>query len=135
MFKPTNIASPEEINSHLTEIQGYIEAHYEADNPQQVTDRAVNIEAYMALSGKLLADAEHHYHSIVNSAIMEALKQAIETKLSPSTLNKHVESAARDYKYLVTWCERVNKSCTHQLEMSRTMLSKLKAELYNSQRH
>lgn len=132
MFKPTNIAATEQINQHLTEIQAFIEAHYEADNPQQVTDRAVTLEAYMALSGKLLADAEHHYQTVVESAIMEALKKAIETKLSPSTLNKYVEAAARDYKYLVTWCERVNKSCTHQLDMARTMISKLKSEMYNA---
>lgn len=132
MYTATNIAPPEQIHEHLKEIQAYIEAHYEADNPQQVTDRAVNLEAYMALSGKLLADAEHHYDSMVESAIMTALKGALETKLSPSTLNKYVEAAARDYKYLVTWCERVNRSCTHQLDMARTVLSKLKTEMYHA---
>lgn len=134
MFKATNIASVEDIHKHLTEIQAYIEAHYEADNPQQVTDRGVNLEAYMALSGKLLADAEYHYNDVVGSTIMATLKDALASKLSTTTLNKKIEAAAKDYKYLVTWCERVNKSCTHSLDMTRTLLSKLKQEMYYSQR-
>lgn len=134
MYKPTNIAPPERIAEHLTEIQAFIEAHYEADNPQQVTERAVNLEAYMALSGKLLADAEYHYNELTGSTIMAALKDAMSAKLQTSTLNKYVEAQARDYKYLVTWCDRVNRSCTHQLDMMRTIISKLKSEMYHAQR-
>lgn len=128
MYKPTNICEVEKIAEHLTEIQSYIEAHYTADNPNAVVDRVNNLESYMALSGKLHADAEYHYNSIVQSTIMDALKAALEKKLQVSTLNKFVEAAAKDSKYLVTWSDRVNRACVHQIDVCRTVISKLKAE-------
>lgn len=133
MYTPTNITPTEDIAKHLTEIQSYIEAHYTADNPTAVVDRVNDLESYMALSGKLHADAEHHYNTVVQGAIMGALKDALETRLQTSTLNKYIEAAAKDYKYLVTWSERVNRSCTHQIDVCRTIISKLKQEMYYSQ--
>lgn len=134
MFQPQNISSPEQIATACKEIQDFIEARYNADNPNAVLDRANTLESYMAWSGKMLADAEHHYNKLVESSIMEALTKAMETKLSTSTLNKYVESIARDYKFLVTWCDRINRSCTHQLDFARTVISKIKAEMLQIQR-
>ena len=130
MFQPANITPPEAILRELTEMQDFLNAEYSADVPAHLTARIQSLGAYMARSGKLKADAEYHYHGMVNSAIMDNLKVVASGSLTPSTLNKLVESAAKDTKYLVTLADRTNRACTHQLDAMRSILSMAKAERY-----
>jgi hypothetical protein len=130
MYQPANITPAEMIHSELSEIQAFLEAPYSADVPGQVQARFDSLCAYMARSGKLRADAEFHYHSLVESSIMESLKRGYEKNLSASTINKFVEAAARNYKFLLTWADRTNRAATHQLEALRSVISTLRAERY-----
>lgn len=134
MFSPTNIASPEKISNSCTEIQAFLESHYEADNADACVNRGQVAEQYMALTSKLLADAKYHEQSLLNSKFIEAVKHGNEHKMNASTLNKYIDTLVADYTYLVNWCERLNKACTHSVEFQRTIISKLKQEMYNSQR-
>lgn len=128
MYQPSNITNPDSIHKELEEIQLFLEAEYAADLGNEVQSRFDSLASYMARSGKLKADAEWHYNSLVESSIMEALKKGYEEKLSPSTINKFVEAAARNYKFLVTWSDRVNRATVHQHDGLRTVLSTLRAE-------
>lgn len=134
MYKPTNIMPVETIASTCSEIQAFIEAHYNADNPNAVVERANGLESYMALSGKMLADAKYWYNDLLSSVFIEAIKEGNKAKMGTSTLNKYVDSICKDYQYVVDWTDRINRTCTHQLEFSRTIISKLKQEMYQSQR-
>lgn len=133
MYQPSNLTAPDAIHNELTEIQSFLEAQYAADVHGQVQARFDSLGAYMARSGKLKADAEWHYNSLVESSIMEALKKGYEERLSASTVNKFVEAASRNYKFLVTWADRVNRSCTHQMEGMRSVISTLRAERFSNQ--
>lgn len=119
MFRATNIFTPEQIQKNCEEIQPFIEAHYNADNPTAVVERANVLESYMALSGKLLADAKYNYNEILNSVFVEAVKQGNSSKMQTSTLNKYIDSLCRDYQYLVDWTDRINRTCTHEIEFAR----------------
>jgi hypothetical protein len=130
MYTPSNITLSENIHKELEEMQMFLEASYAADLPEQVQKRFDSLGIYMARSGKIKADAEWHYNSLVESSIMSALKNAYETKLSASTINKFVESAARDSKFLLTWADRVNRTCTHMHEGLRSVMSTLRSERY-----
>lgn len=130
MYAPSNISAPESIHDELNEIQAYLESDYAADLPDQVQDRFDTLAGYMARSGKLKADAEWHYNSLLESSIMDALKKGYEEKLSASTMNKFVEAAARNYKFLFTWADRVNRSATHQHEGMRSVMSTLRSERF-----
>lgn len=130
MFIPSNITPPDQIQRELEEIQAFLEADYAADNPQQVQDRFDSLAGYMARSGKIKADAEYHLNTMVNSAIMDLLKKGYEKSLTPTVMNKFVDSAAKDYKFLVTWSDRCNRSCTHILEGMRSVMSTLRSERY-----
>jgi len=132
MFTPSNISSPEQIHKELDEIQIFLESEYAADLGEQVQKRFDSLCAYMARSGKIKADAEWHYNALVESSIMEALKRGYEGRLSPSTINKFVEAAARNYKFLVTWADRANRACTHQLEGIRSVMSTLRSERFSN---
>lgn len=111
-------------------MQSFLEAEYSADNSAAVTDRFNDLAIYMARSGKLKADAEYHYNALVESSLMAALRKAHEGNMSTSTLNKYVEALARDSKFLLTWADRVNRSCTHQHEGMRSIISSLRAEMF-----
>jgi hypothetical protein len=130
MYTPTNITAPEQLHKELEDIQSFLEANYSSDNPAAVQDRFDNLAIYMARTGKIKADAEFHYHSLIESSIMDALKKGYEEKLSASTINKFVEAAARNYKFVLTWADRCNRSCTHQLECLRSVMSTLRSERF-----
>ena len=133
MFSPTNIMPPDKIFALCNEIQGYVEAPYRSDIGNDVEKRAVKLEAYMALTGKMLADAKFHVESLMLSTFMQAVEEANKARLQTSTLNKYLDVLCKDYNYLVTWCDRLNRACTHGVEFSRTLISKLKTErMYNN---
>lgn len=132
MYIPSNISSPDVIHKELQEMQDFLEADYSSDNPAHVQSRFDSLAGYMARSGKLKADAEYHYNSLIESSIFEALKKGYEEKLSASTINKFIEAAARNYKFLLTWSDRVNRSCTHQHDGMRSIISTLRAERFST---
>jgi hypothetical protein len=132
IFQPTGITPPDKIFTACKEIQDFLEAHYPADIESAVVGRAQQLEVYMALSGKMLADAKHHVETLLNSTFLNAIQEAEKVRMSPSTLNKYLDSLTKDYNYLVNWCERINRACTHGVEFSRTIISKLKQEAYNA---
>lgn len=130
MYAPSNITNQESIHKELEEMQAFLEADYAADLPDQVQSRFDSLAAYMARSGKLKADAEYHYNTLLESSILKALKKSVEENMSTSTVNKYIESLARDSRYLFTWADRVNRSCTHQHEGLRSVMSTLRSERF-----
>jgi hypothetical protein len=111
-------------------MQEYLEAQFEGqDNPEYVTERALWLEAMMARSGKLLADAEYHRDKFLSSEILSIIESIVKGTNTPaSTVNKLVDSIAKDYNHSVKWAERVNRTCTHSHQFCITLLSKLKEE-------
>lgn len=130
MYTPSNITNPDAIHKELEDQQAFLEASYAADVPEEVQSRFDSLAAYMARSGKLKADAEWHYNELLESSIFEMLKKGYEEKLSASTINKFVEAAARNYRFLFTWADRVNRSATHQHEGLRSVMSTLRSERF-----
>lgn len=130
MYTPANVTPTEAIEQELQTYQDYLQEEFRSDLGADVVDRMDTIGGYMARSGKLKADAEWHYNKLVDSEIMKCLTDMLHEKLSTSTVNKLIEAKARDYKYLLTWADRVNRTCTHHYEGLRSVLSSLKAEKY-----
>ena len=128
MYTPSNITPVESIEAELITYQDYLQQEYRSDLGADVVDRIDTLSQYMARSGKLKADAEWHYNKLVDSEIMKCLADLVHEKLAISTVNKLIEAKAKDYKYLVAWSDRVNRSCVHSLDCLRSILSSLKQE-------
>lgn len=111
-------------------MQAYLELK-PGSEPNDLIERAENLAVLMAKSGQCLADARYIQDMVVNGAIMEALQKAYEEKLSPSTINKFVTTAARDNNHLVNWLDRINATATHQIDAIRSILSYRKTEMIN----
>ena len=127
MFSSSFITPIEKIEAELADIQSYLELPSPNDNPAALTKRLDILSQHMARTAKLKSDAEYHYNSVLSSSIIEALKTT--SKLSPSTLNKYIESLCKDYKQILTWSERANRTATHQCENMRTLISYAKSEM------
>jgi len=127
MFKATNIQSPEDLNRIATDLQAYLEAQFNADVPAACVQRSEELAGYMAQTGKMLADAKWHYNNLLNSEIIKALKD--QDKMTASTLNNYIKGMCKDYQYLVDWIDRINATCTHQIDLIRSLISKHKEEL------
>ena len=121
-----DIATAEQISKEIKIIQSVIEIEMSEDI-QEAVDRGNYCAAQLARTGKLLADAKIHRDRKLTSEVVANLKKVI--ALPASTANKYVDAMCFDENYLVNWCERVNRSCTHQVEWCRTLISKAKAEM------
>ena len=126
MFKAAFITPLENIQEELAEMQSFLEQPT-SETPTALTVRLEKLMELMARSGKLKSDADYHYNGVMSSSIVEAIKTA--SNLTPSTLNKYVDSLCKDYKYLQGWADRTNRSCTHQIEATRSLLSYAKSEM------
>ncbi len=131
MFTARNITPPDNLFKELEEMQPFLESNYDSDNPAACVDRGNELQIIIARTGKMLADAKYWQDQFVNSAITETIAEALgkEKVWSTTTINKKIESLCKDYNYLVKWCERSNRTASHQLDFVRTIISKLKAEM------
>lgn len=133
MYQAKNIMLGETIANECQRIQNYCEAEYNADVPDAVVERAGILEGYMAISGKMVADAKYQYNDILNSIFIQAVKDGLQQRMPTSTLNKYIDSICKDFQYLVDWTDRINRTCTHQLDLCRSLISKHKTEYQANQ--
>lgn len=117
----------EQLTAKAEKMQTFLEVE-PSDDINELLKRVDLLGVLISQSGKMLADAKYYKDTIVNDAIMESLKKAYEEKLSASTINKFVETAAKEQAYLVNWIDRINSTATHQLDGIRTVISYRKAE-------
>ena len=120
------ITSMSQITVELQNIQNFIEETMSED-PNEAVLRGNDLSVYMARTGKLLADAKYHRDKKLRSEIVSQIKEMV--KLPPSVATKFTDTLVERESYLMNWAERSNRSCTHQLEWCRTIISKAKAEM------
>ena len=120
------ITSMSQITVELQDIQNFIEITMSED-PNEAVARGNDLSVYMARTGKLLADAKYHRDKKLRSEIVSQIKEMV--KLPPSVATKFTDTLVERESYLMNWADRSNRSCTHQLEWCRTIISKAKAEM------
>jgi hypothetical protein len=124
-----NITPKDRIFSELTDIDGFLNITM-SENPEEALQRGNDLAAYIARTGKLLADAKYHLNQAKNIEVMETLREtAKNAKATSKAVNALIDSICRDEQYLVDWCERANRTATHQLSWCVTVISKAKEEM------
>ena len=114
------------ILKELEEIQEFLEIT-PSEDPNEAVYRGNQIGVYMARSLKLLADAKYHQDEKLKSSVIAEIKQLL--SLPPSLANKFIDTLTKEENYAVVWAERINRTCSHQMDWSRTIISKAKAEM------
>jgi hypothetical protein len=124
-----NITSFEDIANELHLIDQFLNITMSEDAEEAVA-RGNELAAYIARSGKLLADAKYHLNEKMKDEIMYTIRDTAKQAGATSTaINAIVKSLCKREQYLVDWSERVNRSATHQLDWCRTLISKAKEEM------
>ena len=116
----------DKMKEELEKIQEFLEIDV-SENPEELIERIKTLNVYMARSGRMLAEAKQKLRekkaSEISKTILEIAKQNF---LSAKAL---VDSIAQEENFLVDWAERINKSCTHQVDALRSLLSYEKEQL------
>nr|WP_229099138.1 hypothetical protein [Bacteroides finegoldii] len=123
------ITSREQILAELTEIDSFLNIIM-SENAEEAVQRGNDLAVYVARTGKLLADAKYWLNEAVKSKVMQTLVEtAKNAKATATAINALVNSLCREERYLVDWCERCNRTATHQLSWCVTVISKAKEEM------
>ncbi len=122
------ITSKEQILQELTDIDIFLNITM-SENAEEAVLRGNDLAVYVARTGKLLADSKY-CNKARNSEVLETLREtAKNAKATAKAVNALVDSICREEQYLVDWCDRCNRTATHQLSWCVTIISKAKEEM------
>ena len=124
-----NITPVENIVTELSSIDAFLNITM-SEQIEEAILRGNDLAVYIARTGKLLADAKYHLNAKKKTEVFDTLRDtAARAGTTSKAVNAIIDSLCKDEQYLVDWCERLNRTATHQLEWCRTVISKAKAEM------
>lgn len=124
-----NIASKEQILKEAIEIDSFLQTTM-SEMAEEAVMRGNDLAVYIARTGKMLADAKYHLSEAKKDEVLDVLREtAKNAKATSKATNALIDSICKEEQYLVDWCERLNRSATHQLDWCRTLISKAKEEM------
>jgi len=101
-----------------------------SDDPELIVQRGAALNAYLARTAKIQADAQLAYDAVVTEEIKALIKEmTISAGGTATAANALVKAAGRDQKYILVWAERLNRTCVHQIDWARSVLSKMREEM------
>jgi len=109
-----------------SDMQAWLE-EVPSDEPKEMTDRLSVLGVYMARSGNMLADAKYLQDKARSMVFVEHGKSILKMPATVST--KFIDSQVGEVNYLVNWLDRINRTCVHQSDSMRTLLSFMKEQL------
>lgn len=113
----------EEINSELTDITEFCACYYNKDNGVELSERLTSLNVYLARSAVLLGEAQEVY----GNSLAEKSNELLSLDLAPSVFNNVLKGRLAVEQKLLTLCERMNRTITHQIDGIRSQLSYLKS--------
>lgn len=122
-----NITDIPSIHSELVDIQLFLDITC-SENIEEVLERGNMLSAYISRTGKLVADAGYHRDILIQGEVLKAIENQAKEHLPATAVKMLIESACKEYNHLYKWCERSNRTATHQLDWCRTMVSNAKSE-------
>ncbi len=119
----------DEIKKEAEVIQDYLDIIV-SDVPEEMQERISTLMSFMSRSGHMLAQAKKVLRAKKTTEISKTIIAiAKEGHLSATVQNALLDSICEDEAFLVDWIDRINRSCTHQIDGLRSLLSFEKEEL------
>lgn len=124
-----NITPKDQIATELASIDSFLNITM-SEQAQEAVIRGNDLAVYIARTGKLLADAKYHLNARLKDEVFDTLRDTAKRAGATSkAVNAIIDSLCKEERYLVDWCERLNRTATHQIEWCRTLISKAKEEM------
>jgi len=128
-YRMTELITPfEDLLNEAQIIQETLEAPIPSDI-ESVVMLGHELIAYIARTGKMRSDAKYYLNKAVKSSIMAQVKELGKTIMPASTLNELVKASCENESYLFDWCDRLNRTATHQVDWLRSVVSKEKEQM------
>ena len=119
----------EGIRKEATEIQEYCEIVC-SENPDEIQERIRILTSYLARTAFMLKESKLLLRRKKSLEIGETIiKIAKENYLSAKAQNALIDCIANEENELVDWLDRLNATCTHQIDAMRSLLSYEKENL------
>jgi len=111
-------------------IQDYLEITCSSD-PNEIVGRISDLSVYMARTSQMLADAKKIVSELKRSGVAKQVIGMLGRgiPLSATTQKAIIDGLAVDEQYMVDWLERLNRTCVHQIDALRSVLSYEKEQL------
>lgn len=110
----------------IEEMQSFLETTA-SDNPKELIERLTDINAYLARSGKLLADAKAFQDEVTANVYVSHIEFLSHV---PATVAiKFVAAQSVTANQLVTWLDRINRTLVHAGDNIRTQISFAKQDM------
>jgi hypothetical protein len=111
------------------EIQNFLDVTVSND-PAEIINRIGTLMSYLSRSGEMYARAKQVLRAKKTTEISKTiLNIAKEQCLSASVQNALLDSICEEEAFMVDWLERINRTCTHQLDALRSLLSYEKEQM------
>jgi len=118
-----------EIESELKEINSYLQEQYDS-RPDIIQERIKKICAYLSRSSELKANAKFLVDTISGEKA-ELLNREF-PKIAPTKFQEILKKHTARENMILVLSDRVNSACSHQSEALRSILSYIKAEIFNN---
>lgn len=110
-------------------IQDYLDITVSSD-PAELVDRIATLMTYMSRSGEMFAQSKRILRAKKTTEISKTIMAiAKEQCLSATVQNALLDSICEEEAFMVDWLERLNRTCTHQLDALRSLLSYEKEQM------
>lgn len=117
------------IRAEMETMQSFLEEPY-SDEPTDIHNRIIITGTLLARSAFLLIYCDGVLRKKKRDVIMETvLALARDAKLSAKMQYDLLESLCEEEMFLAAWSERIHRTCTHQGDHLRTLLSYAKEQL------
>lgn len=120
-----HISTPDQIEKEAIEIDSFLQVSCSED-PEEAVARGNDLVVHLARSGKMLADAKWHKDKALTDSIIKNMGEQM--GIPASILKQLVDASCKRENYLVNWLDRINRTCVHQIDWLRTVVSKAKEE-------
>ncbi len=119
----------ESLKQEAEEIQAFTDQGCE-DDIYLVEQRGSRLQAYISRTGKMLADAKLLLNQAKRQEIVQALEKYYAKMDAPKiAVNELIKATCAEEQYIVDWVERLNRTCVHESDWCRTLISKFKEEM------
>ena len=121
-----HIAKLQDLEKEAIQIDAFLNETCSEDG-NEAAERVCNLSVYMARTGKMLADAKYWQDVAISKQTISVLENF--PSQTPTIKKKLIEHACKEENHLVTWIDRLNRCCTHDIEICITLISKAKEEM------
>ena len=98
-------------------------------NEQEILNRCEILNRMIAESGEYKAVAQYKVDDVTQGEIGKAIARIADARITASTLNTYVKSAAKDWNYLVNSFDRINSAAGKQIMNMNVLISYEKTKM------